>query len=276
MAEDRRRPSRAQGSSSPDTAPSTTQRIRKVLRAVMPVASPLALVGGWWLASVAVGSFLLPPPDAVLRRLVEIGATTLAPHVVASLGRVVAALATATLVAVPVGIALGRVGWFSRLLTPLVYMLYPVPKIALLPLVFLLVGVGEGARVFLLWLVLFFQVLVAVRDAVAAIPAGYERSMTLLGGRRRDHLRFVIIPAILPALLTALRVGSATAMAVLFFAETFFTDRGLGFFIVDNWMKAAYVDMTAGIVTIGVVGFLVFAVLDVLERRLCRWKGFDH
>jgi NitT/TauT family transport system permease protein len=100
--------------------------------------------------------------------------------------------------------------------------------------------------------------------------------MTLLGGRRRDHLRFVIIPAILPALLTALRVGSATAMAVLFFAETFFTDRGLGFFIVDNWMKAAYVDMTAGIVTIGVVGFLVFAVLDVLERRLCRWKGFDH
>jgi NitT/TauT family transport system permease protein len=272
---DRARPPRGPGLSGPTAARSARPGTRSALRAILPAVAPLALIAIWWLTSTVVGSFLLPPPGAVLGRILEIGGSTLAGHAVASVGRVVLALGAATLTAVPAGIALGRGGWVSRLATPLVYMLYPVPKIALLPLVFLLVGVGEGARVFVLWLVLFFQVLVAVRDSVAAIPSGYTRSLTLLGGRRRDHLRFVVVPAILPALLTALRIGSATAMAVLFFAETFFTDRGLGFFIVDSWMKAAYVDMLAGIVTISVVGFGIFAVLDGLQRRLCRWKQFE-
>ncbi len=246
-------------------------------RPVSPVSliAPAAFLLLWWLTSTAVGSFVLPTPGAVLHRFMEIAGTTLLPHLLASLGRVVAALTLATVVALPLGVALGRVGWVSRLFTPLVYILYPVPKIALLPLVFLLAGVGEGARIFLLWLVLFFQVLVAVRDSVAAIPEGYRQSLTLLGGRRRDQLRYVIIPAILPALLTALRIGSATALAVLFFAETFFTNRGLGFFIVDSWMKAAYTDMTTGIVAISMVGFGIFSLLDLLQRRLCSWKRFE-
>jgi NitT/TauT family transport system permease protein len=253
---------------SPGVPPGVSQRL-------LPGVAPAAFLLLWWITSAVVGSFLLPPPQAVLQRILEIAGTALLPHLLASLGRVTVALTTATLTALPLGIALGRIGWVSRLFTPLVYILYPVPKIALLPLVFLLAGVGEGARVFLLWLVLFFQVLVAVRDSVVAIPDGYRRSLTLLGGRRRDQLRYVILPAILPALLTALRIGSATALAVLFFAETFFTNRGLGFFIVDSWMKASYTDMTAGIVAISLVGVLIFSLLDLLQRKLCAWKRFE-
>jgi NitT/TauT family transport system permease protein len=230
------------------------------------------LVGLWALAAAALQSAVLPGPGAVAGRFVELAVPTLAGHSAASLARVVIALATATVIALPLGIAIGRIPLARAGLTPLVYLLYPVPKIALLPLVFLFIGVGEVARVTLVWLVLLFQVLVAVRDAAARVPRAYGTAITALGGGSGARLRYVILPAILPAVLTALRIGSGTALAVLFFAETFFTDRGLGFFIVDSWMKASYVDMTAGIVAIGLVGIGLFRALDLAQRRLCRWQ----
>lgn len=248
---------------------------RGVTLLLQALSAPLLIIAIWAGSAALLSNVVLPPPTAVLRRFGELAGESLLPHAGASLLRVVTALGAAILLALPLGVLLGRVSWARRLLTPTVYLLYPIPKIALLPLVFLLAGVGEAARVLLVWLVLFFQVLVAVRDAAASVPEGYRRSMELLGGRKGDYVRFVLLPYILPALLTALRIGSATALAVLFFAETFFTDRGLGFFIVDSWMKASYVDMTAGIVAIGILGFLLFVLLDGAQRYFCSWKRFD-
>ncbi len=234
--------------------------------------APVLFVALWAALAAVLDSPVLPPPGEVAARFASLAGPALAGHAFASLGRVLIALAAATALALPLGIAIGRIRVMREGLTPLVYLLYPVPKIALLPLVFLFIGVGEPARVALVWLVLFFQVVVAVRDAAARVPRAYQTALTALGGGRRAHLRFVLLPAILPALLTALRIGSGTALAVLFFAETFFTDRGLGFFIVDSWMKSAYVDMTAGIVAIGLLGLLLFSALDLAQRRLCRWQ----
>jgi NitT/TauT family transport system permease protein len=235
-------------------------------------AAPIVLVALWSAVSAALDTAVLPAPGVVAGRVAELALPVLLPHAAASLTRVLIALALATLVALPLGIAIGRIAVMRTGLTPLVYLLYPVPKIALLPLVFLFVGVGELARVTLVWLVLFFQVLVAVRDAAARVPRAYDTAITALGGGRGARLRYVLLPAILPALLTALRIGSGTALAVLFFAETFFTSRGLGFFIVDGWMKSAYVDVTAGIVAIGILGLLLFSALDLAQRVFCRWQ----
>jgi NitT/TauT family transport system permease protein len=241
-------------------------------RAVVGLLAPVALVFLWAAVAAGASSALVPGPVATARRFAELAGPVLAAHTAASLARVLAALAAATVSAVPLGILIGRIRAAREGLTPLVYLLYPVPKIALLPLVFVFIGVGEGARVVLVWLVLFFQVLVAVRDAAATVPQAYQTALTALGGGRAAHVRYVILPAILPALLTALRIGSGTSLAVLFFAETFFTNRGLGFFIVDNWMKSSYVDMTAGILAIGLLGLALFSVLDFAQRRLCRWQ----
>jgi NitT/TauT family transport system permease protein len=241
-------------------------------RIVAGTAAPLALIGIWAALAAALDTAVLPAPRAVAVRLLELAVPVLLAHAAASLARVLSALALATVVALPLGIAVGRIALMREGLTPLVYLLYPVPKIALLPLVFLFVGVGEAARVALVWLVLFFQVLVAVRDAAARVPRAYDTAITALGGGALARLRYVLLPAILPAVLTALRIGSGTALAVLFFAETFFTNRGLGFFIVDGWMKSAYVDMTAGIVAIGILGLLLFSALDLAQRGLCRWQ----
>lgn len=230
----------------------------------------LIVIGSWWLLSLAVDR-VLPSPFAVAVRFGELLASGLLRHMGASLLRVMAALAASALLATPLGILLGRHRWADRILSPVAYLLYPVPKIALLPLLLLLLGSGNLTRVTVVSLVLFFQVLLAVRDAARGIDAHYFISIAALGGRRWDRFRAVIWPSVLPRLLTALRIGSGTALAVLFFAETFFTRFGLGFFIVDSWMKLSYIDMFAGIVAISLLGLALFAAIDLVERRATRW-----
>jgi NitT/TauT family transport system permease protein len=207
----------------------------------------------------------------VLARFWELLSQGLLLHAGASLARVLLALALAALVAVPLGIALGRSKRLDLLLSPAAYLLYPVPKIALLPILLLLFGTGDLTRVIVVFLVLFFQVLLAVRDGARSVSTIQLRSIDSLGGGRWDRFRFVIWPSVVPRLLTALRVGSGTALAVLFFAETFFTRFGLGFFIVDSWMKLSYLDMFAGILAISLLGFVLFSVIDLVERRVTRW-----
>lgn len=229
----------------------------------------------WWLLSAALDTRVLPPPHQVIAQFVVLAGSDLWRHAGASLARVLSGLAIATVTATPLGIAMGRSQRLDAVLRPVSYLLYPVPKIALLPVVLLLVGIGNPAKVLLLILVLFFQVLIAVRDAAVAVDERYVITMRSLGASRIELLRFVIWPNVLSRLLTSLRVGSATALAVLFFAETFFTKLGLGYYIVTQWTKVAYVDMFAGILALSLLGLLLFAAIDRMEKVLCPWIRRD-
>jgi NitT/TauT family transport system permease protein len=231
----------------------------------------LAMIPAWWLLSAATGGTVVPSPLSVGRRLLEIAPLLMGVHAAASLARVVAGLAAALLTAVPLGLAMGRSRALDRTLAPAAYLLYPVPKIALLPAVMVLFGLADTSKVTVVFLVLFFQVLLAVRDAARDIPAQYYLSLRSLGARKRHAALLVTWPAVLPQLLTALRVGTGTALAVLFFAETFGTRRGLGYFVVESWMRTAYPDMYAGIVALGLAGLAIFLLIDALQRRACRW-----
>jgi NitT/TauT family transport system permease protein len=174
--------------------------------------------------------------------------------------------------AVPLGIAAGRSRSVDRFVTPVTYLLAPIPKIALLPVIMLLAGLGETSRVLVVFLVLFFQILVAARDGAHAVPEAWYLSLASLGARPRHRLRYVTWPALLPSLFTALRVGIGTALAVLFFAETFATRWGLGYFVVESWMRMAYPDLYAGVAAFGVMGFALTRLADAAARRVCRWQ----
>jgi NitT/TauT family transport system permease protein len=226
----------------------------------------------WIVVSLITGKDLVPMPWTAFARFVVLLGEELWKHTLASLARVLASLVTATVVAFPLGILLGRSRRITEIITPALYLLYPVPKIALLPVIMLLFGVGNSSKVIVVFLVLFFQILFAVRDKAAGIPDQHSASVRSLGGGGRDNLVHVIIPAVLPGLLTGLRISSGTALAVLFFAETFFARYGLGKFILDSWMKVAYVDMFAGIIGLSLLGLLLFLGFDRLERRYCRWQ----
>ena len=215
---------------------------------------------------------VIPSPVQVFLRLVQKFPDTIAVHAGYSLMRIVLGLFAAVAVGYPVGVLMGYFPRVNRLLAPLLYLTYPVPKIALLPVVMLLFGVGERSKLLLVFLIIVFQVVVAVRDAVAAIPSETYAPLRVLGASFAQIVRHIIVPASLPKFITAVRVAMATAISVLFFTETFGTQYGIGYYIMDAWLRVNYLDMYAGIVVLSAMGLLLFILLDWTERRMCAWN----
>ena len=242
-----------------------------------PVVAALSLLVVWHLASVLLASPLLPRPLAVLAALQRGAMGTLGRHFVASSWRVVASTLLAVVLGAPLGLLLGQSPLLNRLASPLVYVLYPIPKIVFLPLVLLFLGIGNASKIFIITLILFFQVLVVTRDAAAGLRPELIYSVRSLGAGRLALLRFVYLPATLPAVLTALRVSVGTAVAVLFFAESFATSAGLGYYIiVETWTRLAYAEMYAGVVAMSLLGLGLYFLIDVLERRLCPYLFLEE
>ena len=215
---------------------------------------------------------VIPSPEQVILRLVQKFPDTIAVHAGYSLLRIVLGLVAAVAVGYPVGVLMGYFPRVNRLLAPILYLTYPVPKIALLPVVMLLFGVGETSKMLLVFLIIVFQVVVAVRDAVAAIPPETYAPLRVLGATFAQIVRHIIVPASLPKFITAVRVAMATAISVLFFTETFGTQYGIGYYIMDAWLRVNYLDMYAGITVLSTMGLLLFILLDWTERRLCAWN----
>ena len=215
---------------------------------------------------------VIPSPEQVALRLAARFPETIAVHAGYSLMRIVLGLFAAVAVGYPVGVLMGHFPRVNRLFAPILYLTYPVPKIALLPVVMLLFGVGETSKLLLVFLIIVFQVVVAVRDAVAAIPAQTYAPLRVLGASFTQIVRHIIVPASLPKFITAVRVAMATAISVLFFTETFGTQYGIGCYIMDAWLRVNYLDMYAGIVVLSTMGLMLFILLDFAERRLCAWN----
>jgi NitT/TauT family transport system permease protein len=200
------------------------------------------------------------------------GEMNLGIHAIASACRILEGLFIALLIAVPTGLLLANYPKINKICSPLLYFTYPVPKLALLPIVMLLLGIGEAAKIAMIVMILVFQLIVSIRDAALHIPREDFHVLISLGANKRQILRWITLPAILPETLTAIRVAIGTAASVLFFTETFGTDKGMGFYIVDSWMRLAYGEMYAGIFVLSLLGFILFFTIDILEKRVCKWK----
>ncbi len=232
----------------------------------------LGLLVAWQIAAMLIDKPVLPPPADVLKAFVLSLPEDLGRHLLVSSLRVIASIALAVTAAVPIGLAIGLSPVADRIAAPLIYLLYPIPKIVFLPVIILLLGIGNVSKVFIIALILFFQILVVVRDEASNLRPELIASVRSLGAGRRAVFRFVYLPACLPAVLTSLRISVGTAIAVLFFAESFATTSGLGYYIiVETWGRLAYAEMYAGVVAMSLLGLTLYFVVDGLERRLCPW-----
>lgn len=225
----------------------------------------------WEGAALVASSSLLPSPMEVFRAFFLSLPKELGWHTLVSCWRIGVSMALATALGAPLGLVLGQNRQLNALSAPLIYITYPVPKIALLPIILLFLGIGDLSKIFLITLILFFQVLVMVRDASHNLRPELIHSVLSLGARRWQLMRHVYLPACLPACITALRVNTSIAIAVLFIAESFATRAGLGYYIMDSWQALAYPKMYAAVVALSLLGFSIYTWLDYLEGRLCRW-----
>jgi len=229
----------------------------------------------WQAFAMLINRPILPSPLAVtfvFWRDMTSGA--LLSHFLVSLWRVFAGTALAILAAAPAGLALGQSKRFNRLLAPLIYLLYPIPKVVFVPIILLFFGIGDTSKIFIIFIILFFQILVLVRDQAASLRPELIQSVRSLGAGRRALFRFVYLPASLPGILTALRQSVGTAVAVLYIAELFATTRGLGYYIYFQGSTLLnYPVMYAGVVAMSLLGLGMYFGVDWLERRICPWMA---
>ncbi|GKH47486.1 MULTISPECIES: ABC transporter permease [Anaerotruncus] len=226
-----------------------------------------------WLAAAALlDTRALPGPAEVYAHFGDVLAAGVFRHIGASLWRVFAGLFLALAVGVPVGLLMAASPRWNALLHPIVYFSYPVPKTALLPVAMLLFGLRDGSKILIILLTVLFQVIVATRDAARAVDPGLYQVAVSAGASRGRLLGQITLPAVLPELFTSLRIGVGTALAVLFIVEAYGTRAGIGYYILDAWSRIDYLEMYGGIVVISVVGAALFLAVDLLARRLCRWK----
>ncbi len=234
----------------------------------------VALLAIWHLAALVVNRPILPAPLTVAQVFVsEMYKGDLVGHFLVSLWRVLAGVAISVGTAAPLGVMLGQSKRLSSIFSPLIYLLYPIPKVVFVPVVLLFLGIGDLPKIVIIFLILFFQILVLVRDQAASLRPELLMSVSSLGAGRRALFRYVYLPASLPAILTALRQSVGTAVAVLYIAELFATQRGLGYYIyLSGSTLFDYPAMYAGVMTMSLLGLGLYFTVDWLEKRLCKWQ----
>ena len=226
----------------------------------------------WAFLFIVIAKPIIPNPIAVYCSFSFFFKDELAIHILVSIGRVFAGIAISIVSGIAVGYAMTQSKQWSNLLTPLVYFTYPVPKTALLPIIMLTFGLGDCSKITLIVLIIIFQVIVTVRDSIINISSEYMDCASNLGASKLQTFWYVIIPSILPEVLTSIRLSIGTALAVLFFAEGYGTSVGLGYFILDAWSIIDYVKMFRGIIVLGLVGVSLFIIIDWFENRLLDWR----
>ena len=232
----------------------------------------LALLITWQLLAWLINRPILPGPWVVIQTFFSELTEGLLEHLIASLWRVVASTALAIALAAPAGLIMGQSARINAIFSPIVYLVYPIPKVVLVPVLLLIFGIGDLSKILIIFIILFFQILVLVRDQAASLRPELIQSVRSLGAGRRALFRFVYLPASLPAILTALRQSVGTAVAVLYIAELFATQKGLGYYIYLNGSTLFdYPAMYAGILAMSLLGLGLYFSVDWLEKRLCPW-----
>lgn len=243
------------------------QKIRrsKTLRGSLIV---LAL---WYILHLAIGSKIIPGPDETIVTFFKLLTGSLLLHIMASIFRITAAIVISMGIGVPLGLWVGLSKKADSVISPVAYILYPIPKVAFLPLFMVLFGLGNGSKIILIISIIVFQIILAVRDGVKEIPADLFYSVASLGLNRWQIYTNLVYPAVLPKIMSALRVSIGVSIATLFFSENYATTYGIGYFIMNCWVMVDYVAMFAGILAMSMMGTFIFKSVDWAEKKICPW-----
>lgn len=240
-------------------------------RVIGYLVATFSLVVLWALVSVLIHSPALPMPQAAASQFAQ-QLPELLPQAGISFFRILVAMLIGTFLGLPLGLFIGRSKKADTVCAPLLYLLYPIPKVVFLPVLMVLLGLGDAPKIVLIGVVIFFQTMMTARDSAQSIPEASIMSVRSLGASRRDIAFDVVLPASLPDVFTALRINTGTAIAILFLAESIAGTSGLGYYIVNAWGMIDYPSMFGGIIAMALMGVILYELLNMLESRLTRWR----
>lgn len=257
----------------PSAQPQRLRHREFAYRALTILSPLLALL--LWEAVVRVGILdgrFFPPPSQISRVLWQMAASgELARHTGASLSRVAWGFLIAVGPGIALGLLIGRYRGLRAVVDPLVAATYPIPKIALLPLLLVIFGLGEASKVAMVAITGFYLVLITTAQGVIRIEPVLLQAGRNYGAAGWALFVHVILPASLPAIFTGLRLALGNSLLIIIAAEFVAADQGLGYLIWISWSTMATGHMYAGLVVIAVLGLLFTNGLDFLGRRLMPW-----
>ena len=235
----------------------------------------LALLLGWeagsqlgWISPIA-----LPAPSQALQALYELHISGLLwQHLTASGQRLALGWTGGTLLGIAVGLLIGLSGLVRAGLLPVVSALFPIPKIALLPLFIVWFGIGEGSRVATILFGTFFPTVIATVGGVDGVDRSLIRMGQSFGLSGRALVWKIILPGALPAILSGFRISLSIAIVLLVAAEMVGAEYGIGAHVLMAGALFATDQLVAGVALLSLLGVALAALIGRLERQLLRWR----
>lgn len=235
---------------------------------------PAALVITWEVAThmgLLDRRFFVPLSEIAVTIVDQLGDGRLARDMLVTLQRLIIAFALAAISGAVVGVASGLWRVAEMLVRPIADTLYPTPKIALLPLLIIIVGRGEAAYILTAFATAFFQITISTRGSVKNIDPLLLEAGHNFGAIGWKFYRRLLLPAIAAPLLEGLRLGMATCLITLVVVEYVGAELGLGAMIYRAGQQFAVDEMYAGIIIAGLLGHLINVAFRTLEPRLLPW-----
>jgi ABC-type nitrate/sulfonate/bicarbonate transport system permease component len=224
----------------------------------------------WWTDN----GVLLPSPLAVAQAAFDLAKSLeLFEHAAISLGRMIVSIGIASALAIPLGLAMGLSTRFERIVDPMIEILRPISGIAWIPLALFIFGIGNTLPVFIMTYAAFFPIVVGTVGGVRAVDRRLIDAARTMGVPPRAIVTRVVIPAALPSLLVALRLGVALSWTAVVAAELIGAPSGLGYAV--EWYREllATPQVMSFIAMIGVIGYLCDAFVRALNRRFTPWMA---
>jgi NitT/TauT family transport system permease protein len=239
------------------------------------VAIPISFLVLWELCSrVAILSpRYFPPPTLVAATLASLLAGgDLWGETLVTLNRLAVSFVLAAVPGVPAGLAMGLSRPVRNVLEPYIALLYPLPKIALLPLFLILLGVGERAFILTGAITAFFQIVLSTLGGVQSMDPRLLEVGRNYGARGVGLFRKIILPAVLPSIFTGLRLGLGLALIAVIAVEFVTAKSGLGHLVFRYWQMLLTAEMFAAFVLVGLIGLALTRGLRLVQRRALAWK----
>jgi NitT/TauT family transport system permease protein len=220
-----------------------------------------------------VSPLFLPSPARIVAALWQlIVSGEIWPHLSASLIRIAGGWAIGTVAGLAVGLAMGLFTVARAVGMPMVSALFPIPKIALLPLLILWLGIGETSKIATIALGVFFPTVIAVYSGVDAVPRNLIRMAQSFEVPTLAIIAKVILPGAVPSILAGFRISAATALLLVVSAEMIGAETGIGAFVLQAGNLMQTDQLLAGVLILSLLGLAVGRAISFLERRLLRWR----
>jgi sulfonate transport system permease protein len=242
---------------------------------VISLALPVFLLCVWQLLSSlgVIRPIILPSPLQVAEMMIQLLMSgDLLKHIASSGIRVIEGFLLAAVAGLVLGMATGLFRSFGRFAELLLQLLKPIPPIAWIPLAILWFGIGEAAKVYIIFIGAFFPILVNTLDGIRQTDFRFVELAQILEVPRWRFIKQVVLPGALPQIMTGLRIGLNISWMCVVAAELIAASSGVGFLIMDARQLSQTDVVLAGMLTMGVLGKITDDALKALEKRLITWR----